>query len=236
MHAYSRFIITRLLLVGFSPLSGWVFTGQMAGNRQRTQSECDAEISIGEMADNIIDYNVGSHEQVVLINSSDVTDGHFDHHNLSDNIDLKGHFKKAFKKWDILYSEIRPRNRHYAYCQFEPDGYIASTRLMIIRNKPNMVSSSMLYQYLMIRNVFEEFTLKTESRSGTFPQGRYEDLAAIKVPYAEKEKQSEISSLLDSIYADIWENEIENSRLANLRDILLPKLMSGELDVSELEL
>lgn len=196
---------------------------------------CDSEISIGDMADNIIDYNVGEHKQVVLVNSSDVTEGHFEHHNLSENVDLKGHFKKAFKKWDILYSEIRPRNKHYAYCQFDPDGYIASTRLMIIRNKPEMVSSSMLYQYLMLRNVFEEFTLKTESRSGTFPQGRYEDMAAIKVPYS-IDNQEEVASALDSIYAILWKNEVENRRLSGLRDSLLPKLMSGELDVSDLEI
>jgi hypothetical protein len=34
MHAYPRFIIARFLLVGFSPLSGGVSTGQLAGNRQ----------------------------------------------------------------------------------------------------------------------------------------------------------------------------------------------------------
>ena len=173
---------------------------------------CDSEISIGDMADNIIDYNVGEHKQVVLVNSSDVTEGHFEHHNLSENVDLKGHFKKAFKKWDILYSEIRPRNKHYAYCQFDPDGYIASTRLMIIRNKPEMVSSSMLYQYLMLRNVFEEFTLKTESRSGTFPQGRYEDMAAIKVPYS-IDNQEEVASAWDSIYAILWKNEVDRNHL-----------------------
>jgi hypothetical protein len=31
-------------------------------------------------------------------------------------------------------------------------------------------------------------------------------------------------------------NDIENQRLADLRDVLLPQLMSGELDVSALVL
>ena len=34
----------------------------------------------------------------------------------------------------------------------------------------------------------------------------------------------------------IISNQLENQRLAALRDILLPKLMSGELDVSNVEL
>lgn len=197
---------------------------------------CETEIRIGDLCDNILDYTPCNFENVVLINSSDVTRGHFDHHNLSPNSDLKGHFKKRFKKNDILYSEIRPRNLHYAYCLFEPDNYIASTRLMIIRNIESKVSSSILYRYLMLKNVFEEFTLKTESRSGTFPQGRFEDMANIIVPYSNIEKQKEINSLIENIHNQIWNNDMENQRLSALRDTLLPKLMNGEIDVSEVKI
>jgi len=38
------------------------------------------------------------------------------------------------------------------------------------------------------------------------------------------------------IFAQILNNQLENDTLASLRDSLLPKLMSGELDVSEIEL
>lgn len=35
---------------------------------------------------------------------------------------------------------------------------------------------------------------------------------------------------------EIGNNESENLKLANLRDSLLPKLMSGEIDVDSIEL
>jgi len=44
--------------------------------------------------------------------------------------------------------------------------------------------------------------------------------------------EDEISPLMNMIY----NNMIENLRLAQLRDSLLPKLMSGELDVSAIQL
>ena len=193
-------------------------------------------IKIGDMAQNILDYTPSKHKKVILINSSDVTNGNFNHHSLSENSNLKGHFKKRFKKYDILYSEIRPKNHHYAYCQFDPENYIASTRLMIIRNKSEYISSSLLYQYIMLNKVFNEFTLKTETRSGTFPQGRYEDIAAIQVPYKIIEEQKDITAILDNFYEIIWLNQKENFNLTNIRDTLLPKLMSGEIDVSEINL
>ncbi len=43
-------------------------------------------------------------------------------------------------------------------------------------------------------------------------------------------------SLVTPIYNLISENIKENQRLATLRDVLLPQLMSGELDVSNIEL
>ena len=189
---------------------------------------CSKTITIKELADNILDYTPNENSEVVLLNSSDVTQGVFTKLPLVSNMNLKGQFKKRFRKGDILYSEIRPRNKHYAYCYFDSDKYIASTRLIVLRGKKEkIVSNTLLYQYLISQNVFEEFTLKTETRSGTFPQGNYQDLSSIVVPYSDNQK--EIAGVLDSIYKRIWHNNTEVDNLATLRDTLLPKLMNGEI-------
>ena len=46
----------------------------------------------------------------------------------------------------------------------------------------------------------------------------------------------EIGNLLKPIYETIIINRIENQRLATLRDTILPKLMNGEIDVSEVKI
>lgn len=192
-------------------------------------STCEDEVTIGDLSLNITDYTKCDKERVVLINSSDVTEGKFDHHNYSENKNLKGHFKKRFKKGDIIYSQVRPRNRHWAYCTVDGDDYLASTQLMVIRNKADIIPSILLYQYIISDDVWMEFTLKTETRSGTFPQGNYEEISSIKVPFGADCK--EISEKLDSIYAKVYSNVEENRRLTSLRDTLLPKLMSGEIEL-----
>ena len=194
-------------------------------------SQCKDEVTIGDLSLNITDYTKCKRDKVVLINSSDVSEGYFEHHILSENKDLKGHFKKRFQKGDILYSQVRPRNRHWGYCTFDADNYLASTQLMVIRNRPELISSILLYQYIIDEKVWLNFTLKTETRSGTFPQGNYEDLSSIKVPFGAEVNQ--ISSVLESLYSRIFDNEKESNLLANLRDTLLPKLMSGELIINE---
>lgn len=194
-------------------------------------SECSDDVTIGELSLNITNYEKTDAEEVVLINSSDVTEGYFDHHNYSPNKNLKGHFKKRFQKGDILYSQVRPRNRHWAYCNFDANDYLASTQLMVIRNNPSLITSILLYQYIISDNVWKEFTLKTETRSGTFPQGNYEDLSQIRVPY--NSDVEGISNQLETLYAKMFMLEKENSCLSLLRDTLLPRLMSGELEVPE---
>jgi len=196
--------------------------------------KCEDEVTIGDLSLNITDYTKCEQKQVVLINSSDVTEGCFEHHILSENKNLKGHFKKRFQKGDILYSQVRPRNRHWGYCTFNADNYLASTQLMVIRNRPDVISSILLYQYIIEDKVWMDFTLRTETRSGTFPQGNYDDLSAIKVPFGADVK--EITNNLENIYSLIYKNEQESRRLAEIRDTLLPKLMSGELKVTNMDL
>lgn len=193
-------------------------------------------VLLRDICDEILDYSKFKQDKVVLINSSDVHKGAFVHNLYSENKNLKGHFKKNFKMGDILYSQIRPRNHHYAYCYFDSSDYIASTRLMIVRNKESKISNWLLYQYLILPNVLENFTLKTESRSGTFPQGNFEDLSSAIVPYGPLESQNEITDIIKDIRLQISRNYEENKRLLELRDALLPKLMSGEIDVSNIEL
>lgn len=197
---------------------------------------CTDFSTIGDMAHNILDYSPVASEQIRLLNSSDVTEGVFPVVPLVPNKDLKGHFKKRFQFGDILYSEIRPRNHHYGLVLFDASDYIASTRLMVIRAIEKKVSPVMLYQYLLLPEIEAEFTLKTESRSGTFPQGNYADMASIQVPYSPTNSQTAVSEILSRIRFAIAQNQFESQRLAELRDTLLPKLMSGEIDVSAVQL
>ena len=46
----------------------------------------------------------------------------------------------------------------------------------------------------------------------------------------------EFTETVDPLFHQVWSNQDESAKLADVRDALLPRLMSGELDVSELNL
>jgi len=186
---------------------------------------------IGDLANEVLDYTPCTYPRVYLLNSSDISEGIFPKIELVDKKDLKGHFKKRFRFGDILYSQIRPRNHHYGLVLFEADRYISSTRLMIIRTKKEQISEYLLYQAIISPCVCDEFTLKTETRSGTFPQGNYKDMANIIIPYGTKEQREKIEPKLKVLREAIYSYQKENVILSSIRDALLPKLMSGEIEV-----
>ena len=127
--------------------------------------------TIGDLCDSVSVTYRGTDERVVLVNTSDVLDGKVLNHTDEPNENLKGQFKKTFKKNDILYSEIRPANRRFAYIDFdETERYIASTKLMVIRYRENVVEPRFLYFLLTSNSVISELQRLAETRSGTFPQ------------------------------------------------------------------
>ena len=63
-----------------------------------------------------------------------------------------------------------------------------------------------------------------------------EELAKAEVRIPDVESLEKIGGHLQPIYDMIIHNRIENRKLASLRDELLPKLMSGEIDISDVQI
>ena len=167
---------------------------------------------LGEFIESVSDTTQILKDKVVLINTSDVENGYVINHTYTLNKNLKGQFKKRFKKGDILYSEIRPRNRRFAYIDFESDDYIASTKLMVLRNKGN-IDNEFLFQLLKSNEVIEYLQLLAESRSGTFPQITFNELANTVVSIPSMENQQKISRILTIIDNKIRYNTHTNDNL-----------------------
>lgn len=177
------------------------------------------EQNICEMCDTIsVTYKAGAAE-VVLVNTSDVLEGKCLNHTKVPNKDLKGQFKKTFQKDDILYSEIRPANKRFAYIDFDATDYIASTKLMVLRAKDG-VNPHYLYQILRSESTLEQLQMLAESRSGTFPQITYSEMANIRVGVPSKQTQDKIVNILSSLDRKIELNTKINATLEEMAQAL----------------
>ena len=173
------------------------------------------KMTVGDLCDTISDTYRGDDKDVVLINTSDVLEGKVLNHQVVENKNLKGQFKKTFKENDILYSEIRPANKRYAFVDFgDTDNYIASTKLMVLRPRKDVVRPRFLFSFLASKSVLEELQQLAETRSGTFPQITFSsELAPTPINVPDLKTQDRIVGILDVIEGKISTNAEINKNL-----------------------
>ena len=171
---------------------------------------------VGEVCSSISDTYREKKNMVTLINTSDVLEGRVLNHERVPNSNLKGQFKKTFQRDDILYSEIRPQNRRFAYVDFSPIDYIASTKLMVIRAIKDVVSPKYLYYFLKNSSTVAELQLLAETRSGTFPQITFSEVANLTIPVPSLAVQEVIVQTMQCLEDKITCNEQINDNLADL--------------------
>lgn len=186
------------------------------------------KMTVGDLCDTISDTYRGDDKDVVLINTSDVLEGKVLNHQVVENKNLKGQFKKTFKENDILYSEIRPANKRYAFVDFgDTDNYIASTKLMVLRPRKDVVRPRFLFSFLASKSVLEELQQLAETRSGTFPQITFSsELAPTPINVPDLETQDRIVGILDVIEGKISTNAEINKNLEQQAQAVYNKMFS----------
>lgn len=192
---------------------------------------------VGEVCSSISDTYREKKNMVTLINTSDVLEGRVLNHERVPNSNLKGQFKKTFQRDDILYSEIRPQNRRFAYVDFSPIDYIASTKLMVIRAKKDVVSPKYLYYFLKNSSTVAELQLLAETRSGTFPQITFSEVANLTIPVPSLAVQEVIVQTMQCLEDKITCNEQINDNLQqqafSIFDNLIANAENNDYTVSD---
>ena len=171
------------------------------------------QTKIGDVCQSISETYHGNDAYVVLVNTSDVLEGKILNHELIKNEKLKGQFKKTFKKDDILYSEIRPANKRFAYVDINnTSNYIASTKLMVLRPNKEKILPKFLFNILKSEDIISELQHLAETRSGTFPQITFSsELAPMEVLLPPLDIQKKISAVIS-----VLEDKIElNNKINN---------------------
>ena len=135
----------------------------------------------------------------------------------------------------FMISKLNPTTKRVwkPYCL--TGNAVCSTEFIVYKAKDKTITD---FLYSVIdSNSFSDFmcshvTGSTGSRQRTTPS----DTLSYELILPSEDELAEFQSLVSPMYAQIRINAIENDRLKRLRDSLLPKLMSGEIDVSTIQL
>lgn len=106
--------------------------------------------------------------------------------------------------------------------------YVPIVRLITLVPKTEAISAKYLYLWLKQLHIVGTGTTQQQLTVPGFQKTK------ILVP--SQEIVTLFTTMVAPLFQKIWSNQIENRKLSSLRNMLLPKLMSGELDVSDLDL
>ena len=97
-----------------------------------------------------------------------------------------------------------------------------------------LVITSDLYEYTF--QILQRIDYHAMNRGSTQPLITQGDMNKVSILIPDKETLSNFETLVGQLMEQYEANLLENGKLAELRDALLPWLMSGELDVSNIDL
>ena len=106
--------------------------------------------------------------------------------------------------------------------------YVPIVRLVTLIPKTEIISAK--YLCLWLKQLHITGTGTTQQQL-TVP-----DFQKTEILVPSQEIVTLFTATVEPIFEKIWANQNENEKLSSLRDTLLPKLMSGELDVSDIEI
>lgn len=138
------------------------------------------------------------------------------------------------KKGDILLSKDGTIGK-IGYIDSLSAPTTVASGIFVIRNiQPEIISTTFIY-FLLKSRLFTDFiTARTEG--SVIPHLYQKDFMQFEFPLPSKDEMASFEKLTAPMFSFIISNLNENDRLTRLRDSLLPRLMSGELDVSNISL
>ena len=134
-----------------------------------------------------------------------------------------------------MISKLNPTTKRIWMPACSSNRPVCSTEFIVY--KPNEPKHKSFYYAAIDAPAFTDFLLahvtgSTGSRQRTQPKATL----VYPMPAPGTEAIEDFCAFADPIYEQIKANELESKQLEELRDVLLPRLMSGKIDVSKVDL
>lgn len=135
--------------------------------------------------------------------------------------------RTKLSKGDVLISSVGTVGE-LLLLNVEPSNYEFQRSVAMVKPNPDIVSPAYLYESL----IFKRSELINAAHGAVQQCLFISDIAGFPIGILHPDELHTFDATVAPMFDIISANEAENQRLAEMRDTLLPKLMNGKLDVS----
>jgi type I restriction enzyme S subunit len=146
--------------------------------------------------------------------------------------DAPSRARRLVRHGDIIWSCVRPNRRSYSLILDPADSLVVSTGFAVIT--PTEVPFSFLYHAVTTQDFVEYLT--NHASGAAYPAVNAGDFERAKVLLPTAALLERFHEIAEPMLIQQETLQRRNVKLREARDLLLPKLVSGEVDVSDLEI
>jgi len=115
---------------------------------------------------------------------------------------------------DIVYSTVRPNQKHYGHICKETEELVVSTGFAVISVHDETVNPKYVYYYLSQDNITDYLQSIAEQSTSAYPSITSDDIGELAIPLPDRATQDKIVNILDSISDLMSLNRLINDYLA----------------------
>lgn len=126
---------------------------------------------------------------------------------------LPSRARRKVNKNSIIYSTVRPNQRHFGIIKTQPENFLVSTGFTVIDVDNNVLDADFLY-YLLTQSVFvEALHAIAEQSTSAYPSIKPSDIEDLEIEIPDLDTQKKIACVLGSIDKKVVQNTEVNNHL-----------------------
>ena len=152
---------------------------------------------------------------VNYLDTGNITDNRIDFIQYIDveNDKLPGRARRKVKRNSIIYSTVRPNQRHFGIIKTQPDNFLVSTGFAVIDVDVDTLDADFLYYLLIQPALIETFHAIAEQSKSAYPSIKSSDIKDLEIEIPELATQKKIVEILGNLDRKITQNTEVNKNL-----------------------
>ena len=127
---------------------------------------------------------------------------------------LPSRARRKVRHNSIIYSTVRPNQRHYGIIKKQPDNFLVSTGFAVIDVNCKIADADFMYYLLTKSTVVNRLQAVAEQSTSAYPSVKASDIENLELLLPDLSTQKKIGSLLACIDEKIANNAAINKNLA----------------------
>lgn len=126
---------------------------------------------------------------------------------------LPSRARRKVKRNSIIYSTVRPNQRHFGIIKSQPENFLVSTGFAVIDVNTNVLDADFLYYLLTQDALVEALHAIAEQSTSAYPSIKPSDLENLEIEIPDLDTQRKIADVLSSLDRKITQNTDVNENL-----------------------